>query len=74
MRVERPDRARLGRGTDGEVVPARRAIDLPSFCVAGLPVSIAVERASATSLPLSSRNSVTVTTNVIVPPRLPSFS
>src|SRR5205823_1712442 len=40
----------------------------------GFPVSMAVDRACATTFPCSSRKSVTLTTKVITPPRLPSFS
>src|SRR5262249_60021664 len=69
---ERTEVARLGLRALGEVIP--RDAHRPQPSVGGLPVSMAVDRISATTLPASSRNSCTVTTNVIVPPRFPSFS
>src|SRR5262249_22426470 len=69
---ERPDVGRLGLRALGEVIP--RDAHRPQPSVGGLPVSMAVDRISATTLPASSRNSCTVSTKVIVPPRLPSFS
>src|SRR6185312_11619181 len=42
--------------------------------VGALPVSIIVVRDSATTLPLSSRYSVTISAKRMVPPRFPSFS